>query len=56
MYPGNLSGELYEFVVKFKGGGSILKIINVRQRPFPRKNGPLRKNLKNEVEVDNNPC
>ena len=51
LYPGNLSGELCDFVVKY-GGWHWKKLKLSRD---PHVDAPLRKILKYQTEVDNNP-
>ena len=48
LHPGNLSGELYDFAVKF---GVYIKKLKFET---PHVDGHLRKNLKHQVVVDNN--
>ena len=55
MFPGNLRGELDDFFEKF--GGLLLRKLKLGRDPppFPHVDAPLRKILKDQTEVDNNP-
>ena len=53
VFPGNLRGKLYDFVEKF--GSFILNNIKLGRDTSSHVDAPLRKILKHQTEVDNNP-